>query len=872
MTTASSLAFTTMEISVADDQMEMASPYQGHADDFDIDIDIMEDQASTTDKDMIGADEYLDYDHDGTHDADMIDDVAEPTMQDADDAYAEADYTVEMQDGNERIYEAEMLEDEYDEDIDAPVAEAQEVAPASEEVQNPEAEGTRPSEEITITAEDKDEPDRELHPDQEAEPLAHDDRPFSHDTEQHVDLSEKNVPQEYEVDTAGSPENGKPFGDSNKAKREVPHTTETDVKNDNNESSKQAQSQASSFGDAQPLADERNDSAAQTQDKLEEEDEGEYHVGDVGDAEDGGVREDEQEEGEGQVVTGVSENQVSSSEEQAVEHQHEQQELPATERTPLHPVKVYYQDNEISLFPPREGDSSETFFLEDESLAFGSFGRLFESCREVLRDHISDSDVLIVDVEALNVQLTEDSLHTDKVTLHQIVDLYLRLSHNDGIEEPEALYLTLSTRPTIFAEISNLLVDAKEGKGLSEIYWDGYAEAEATSADIPGESHEEFNPDYLQQDSSEPEDDYSDSEKDHEPEAESQLHDGVTGEQQDEQDHEGHGHLASGNDEVVVPSSGNVPEGTNAEDGHLHESNSAETEAIKVGDHQLPTEELYDSEEQSESTATVTQLPQPDLLDEQQLANETAAVLDDPDYHEYHGTEGAGDETYPEETNVDATEHFGPHEDAEAVETGENTGETVGEFYGDVTESNAEESREDALEDINNTTHFKDDAGDADFHDHEDVDGEVPPSGRGEEAPYDNTEPVPDSVSEDVPDITESTQNLEDDSLGIVEDLLKSPSKDIKHIGDETNADELEPGELHDEPEHVPATHDEVEELAFDDEEYLDLGVQEGLAADDEANLAKSPSRAPTKRYREPEDDFELTEIPTPDAKRSRSS
>lgn len=91
MTTASSLTFSSMEAPVLDDTMEMASPYQGHADDFDIDLDVMEDQASTTDKDMTAADDYpdtlqdADFADEGAKDADMMDDIAEPAMVDADD-------------------------------------------------------------------------------------------------------------------------------------------------------------------------------------------------------------------------------------------------------------------------------------------------------------------------------------------------------------------------------------------------------------------------------------------------------------------------------------------------------------------------------------------------------------------------------------------------------------------------------------------------------------------------------------------------------------------------------------------------------------------------------------------------------------------
>lgn len=81
-----------------------------------------------------------------------------------------------------------------------------------------------------------------------------------------------------------------------------------------------------------------------------------------------------------------------------------------TGQVALHPVKVYYQDNEISLFPPHEGDSSETFFLEDESLAYEPLGKLFESCREVLYEHVGENETLVLDIESLNLQLMEVSV------------------------------------------------------------------------------------------------------------------------------------------------------------------------------------------------------------------------------------------------------------------------------------------------------------------------------------------------------------------------------------------------------------------------------------------------------------------------------
>lgn len=70
-------------------------------------------------------------------------------------------------------------------------------------------------------------------------------------------------------------------------------------------------------------------------------------------------------------------------------------------------IKVLYQDNEISLFPPREGDSSETFFLEDEGLGSESLAELLKACRQVLGDHIAEGEELTFDIESLDLHLTE---------------------------------------------------------------------------------------------------------------------------------------------------------------------------------------------------------------------------------------------------------------------------------------------------------------------------------------------------------------------------------------------------------------------------------------------------------------------------------
>jgi hypothetical protein len=87
----------------------------------------------------------------------------------------------------------------------------------------------------------------------------------------------------------------------------------------------------------------------------------------------------------------------------------------------LHTVKVIYQDNEISLFPPLEGDSAETFFLHDEDVAYDNVGRLFSSLREVLLDNIAEHDTLVIDIDSLGIQITEVGYTLARNIVHNVL-------------------------------------------------------------------------------------------------------------------------------------------------------------------------------------------------------------------------------------------------------------------------------------------------------------------------------------------------------------------------------------------------------------------------------------------------------------------
>ena len=170
----------------------------------------------------------------------------------------------------------------------------------------------------------------------------------------------------------------------------------------------------------------------------------------------------------------------------------------SAEEVNLRNVKVLYQDSEISLFPPMEDDPTETYFIEELALAHEPIGKLFHACRSVLDEHITEQEELVIDIESLNLHLSEVSCsheffiscisltisqnasHISSITLSQITKVYRDLALNDGVNDPEPLYLTLSTRESFESAYHNLLQFVEDGKGLSSIHsWDVYEQEEA---------------------------------------------------------------------------------------------------------------------------------------------------------------------------------------------------------------------------------------------------------------------------------------------------------------------------------------------------------------------------------------------------------
>ncbi|KAK2783825.1 hypothetical protein FQN52_009472 [Onygenales sp. PD_12] len=443
-----------MEPVAFDDSMEVVASeaghgHAGHIDDIEIDLDLAQDRIPEDDNDVVVEDasatasDHPTGEEEGTYDADMADgeflggDISGSGYhQGPQESYQFEDDSA-YHDPNE--YEAEM-EDEYEEDIDAPI----------------------PDNGVQDTNE----------PNEEAE-----------EEEKIIDSNQPVVPQ-----ALSKPEQGEAEASGTSSRTEQEPAIETGIEepsrpekiNSNDDThTLQAAAVSEAMDQAKSYEDDTDKHSAA---------EGEPTEGQV-QFESQGLDVEQRQEAGSDITETYHLVQPEDYEDQSVQEEGEH----AGNGPTLHAVKVLYQDNEISLFPPVEGDPSETFFLEDEELAHTPIGQLVEACRQVLGDHIGEDEELIMDIECLSLHLPEVrvipkplgqnftnvnhqySIGKSTISLAQIIRVYLDLCLHDGINDPEPLYISLSTRSTFEADFRHLTTVAQEGKGLSYIQtWEDY--------------------------------------------------------------------------------------------------------------------------------------------------------------------------------------------------------------------------------------------------------------------------------------------------------------------------------------------------------------------------------------------------------------
>ncbi|KIW70422.1 hypothetical protein PV04_02692 [Phialophora macrospora] len=157
----------------------------------------------------------------------------------------------------------------------------------------------------------------------------------------------------------------------------------------------------------------------------------------------------------------------------------------------IHPVTLYYLEEEMSLFPPMLGDASSVYFLSDSSLAFEPLDKLLAACRDILVGTLDHHDELVLDVPGLGLHICEDSKYAAEITLAQIVDVYLRLCHNDQGQVAQPLYCHLSSRVSLASQYRYLAAASGEGKTYAEIAADHLDSPELEGEDTAAPDQQE---------------------------------------------------------------------------------------------------------------------------------------------------------------------------------------------------------------------------------------------------------------------------------------------------------------------------------------------------------------------------------------------
>lgn len=450
------------------------------------------------------------------------------------------------------------------------------------------------------------------------------------------------------------------------------------------------------------------------------------------------------------------------------------------------------------------------------------------------------------------------------MTLHEILDIYLRLCHNDGADEPEALYLTLSSKVAVNSELASLGAAANEGKGLSQIHtWDDYdeerpAEDEAANAQEAAQPHEDSYGGETQQDQSlrEPEEGTKEQE--------------LPG----DESHAANGGETAREEAVPRPSTGNHKTETEAGPEHVRvqEEEVEETQEYEQpvevqsahGDDQ--NEDRYESEaHKTESSVTLAEASAANEHDEE-YADDFEGVEDQPGTSDQDAENGDHEDFAQEQ--IEGNDLEGPDELQEKVAHEEGLPEENAEndqiVHEDEGLGEAEATAEDENAPAENLT------GDADQADYEQSESTL------ENAPQE------DAVDQD------GAPELKHDLLDFPENSTQTPAKDLENgqhenteSVDHEQYDEYEEGANEDEDELAapPADQDgaDDQQSADDFDEYYpppDLEVTEAIelgGTDGSYTDSQALDNLSTKRSREEGDEWDIADTTTPDIKRRRS-
>ena len=113
----------------------------------------------------------------------------------------------------------------------------------------------------------------------------------------------------------------------------------------------------------------------------------------------------------GEEILPVSSDQEAVAPQSDAERSQAQEQDSLNSLTHLHPIFLDYQGDEMFLFPPvdQSEEHAATFLLADEQLAYSTIGDLLEACRCVLKGSLSEQDELMIDIDDLDLHISEVS-------------------------------------------------------------------------------------------------------------------------------------------------------------------------------------------------------------------------------------------------------------------------------------------------------------------------------------------------------------------------------------------------------------------------------------------------------------------------------
>lgn len=455
------------------------------------------------------------------------------------------------------------------------------------------------------------------------------------------------------------------------------------------------------------------------------------------------------------------------------------------------------------------------------------------------------------------------------MTLHQILNIYLRLCRNDGNNEPEALYLTLSSRPAVHSELADLEAAANEGKGLSQVHpWSEFEDGEDhDDRQVVEHLVEESTGDQAHQELS-----LHETEESNQDQvvsvgaAESEARDAINKDAPIEaiSDPVSGEHNAQAEPEIGAAETQQADETDQVDAPQYAEENSHDY----VEEHY---EEQYDSEApKTESTSTV--VPASDHVEEKEPIEAVSAeaaedLVDDNDVQDRTNPSGDGEGLNDEESS-DQHEQYGFEEQEHGGYQDELAGDET--YVSGIDETHTADFASAHDEDAPNELVSVAAAQDASVSV---LDDDIDNQSNGQSESTVENAPKEESANH---------EELEDDLLGIAEDLLESPAGD--HEDDLGHIENADPEQEHDDGYPNAAAGDDItadDDLADDDSgdydeedsyNVLEFSEHVELGEADPVNTNSQTHENPSKRSREEEDEWDFEETSTPELKRRRPS